>query len=62
MSVSDEIRPKAARTNAPLKVDPEIDQLITHVAHFMKVTKKDLVAIAVTDFVERHRHPAVAYP
>ncbi|MFJ2739415.1 hypothetical protein ACIO3O_07080 [Streptomyces sp. NPDC087440] len=55
MSVKDKAGPRGGRGSAPLKVDPEIDRLITHVAHFMNVTKKDLVAIAVTDYVARHR-------
>lgn len=40
---------------SPLKVDPEIDQLISNGAHFLGVTKKDLVAEAVRVYLEIRR-------
>jgi hypothetical protein len=40
---------------APLKVDPKIDELISHLAHFMGVTKKDLVAEAVMAYRDARR-------
>lgn len=36
-----------AKRQAPLKVDPETDELISQGAHFLGMTKKDLVAEAV---------------
>lgn len=46
---------KTARTTAPLKVDPEVDQLISDGAHFLGLTKKDLVAEAVRIYLEIRR-------
>ncbi|MEV0226720.1 hypothetical protein [Streptomyces sp. NPDC050704] len=43
------------RTAAPLKVDIDTDQLITQGAHFLGVTKKELVADAVRMFIEHRR-------
>lgn len=40
---------------APLKVDPETDQLISQGAHFLGLTKKDLVAEAVRLYLEQRR-------
>ncbi|MEU0520232.1 hypothetical protein [Streptosporangium sp. NPDC006007] len=40
---------------SPLKVDPEIDQMISNGAHFLGVTKKDLVAEAVRVYLEIRR-------
>jgi hypothetical protein len=45
----------APRTSAPLKVDPEIDQLISDGAHFLGLTKKALVAEAVQVYLEIRR-------
>ncbi|HEX3785119.1 MAG TPA: hypothetical protein VHX38_36135 [Pseudonocardiaceae bacterium] len=39
-------------TLSPLKVDPEIDQLISNGAHFLGLTKKELVAEAVQVYLE----------
>jgi hypothetical protein len=44
-----------AKQQAPLKVDPEVDELITNSAHFLGLTKKDLVADAVRAYVEQRR-------
>lgn len=44
-----------AKQQAPLKVDAEVDELITNSAHFLGVTKKDLVADAVHAYVEQRR-------
>jgi hypothetical protein len=38
-----------------LKVDPETDKLISQGAHFLGVTKKDLVAEAVRIYLEQRR-------
>ncbi|GAA1007403.1 hypothetical protein Aple_018250 [Acrocarpospora pleiomorpha] len=46
---------KPSRTTAPLKVDPEVDQLISDGAHFLGLTKKDLVAEAVRVYLELRR-------
>jgi len=43
------------RRQAPLKVDPEIDELISLGAHFLGLTKKDLVAEAVMDYIAARR-------
>lgn len=40
---------------SPLKVDPETDQLISQGAHFLGLTKKDLVAEAVRLYLEQRR-------
>jgi hypothetical protein len=40
---------------APLKVDPDVDQLISHLAHFLGMTKKDLVAEAVAAYRDARR-------
>jgi hypothetical protein len=45
----------AGRSVAPLKVDAETDALITQGAHFLGVTKKDLVADAVRVYVAMRR-------
>ena len=45
----------APRRQAPLKVDPAIDQLITSGANFLGVSKKDLVAEAVQFYLDARR-------
>ncbi|QKW07691.1 hypothetical protein HUT18_16185 [Streptomyces sp. NA04227] len=40
---------------APLKVDPDTDKMITQGAHFLGLTKKDLVAEAVHLYLEQRR-------
>lgn len=42
----------AERTTAPLKVDVEVDELIADGAHFLGMTKKDLVGEAVRVYLE----------
>lgn len=44
-----------AGTLAPIKVDGETDALISHAAHFLRSSKKDVVDIAVREYIERHR-------
>ncbi|MEO3789327.1 hypothetical protein ABGB14_03900 [Nonomuraea sp. B10E15] len=46
---------KTSRATAPLKVAPEVDQLISDGAHFLGLTKKDLVAEAVRVYLELRR-------
>jgi len=43
------------KRQSPLKVDPAIDELISQGAHFLGVTKKDLVAEAVKDYLAARR-------
>jgi hypothetical protein len=45
----------ATRRQAPLKVDPAIDELITNGANFLGMNKKDLVAEAVTFYLDARR-------
>ena len=44
-----------ANRQSPLKVDPAIDELISQGAHFLGLTKKDLVAEAVKDYLAARR-------
>lgn len=44
-----------ATVTAPIKVDAETDQLISHAAHFLQRSKKDVVDAAVREYVETHR-------
>ncbi|GAA2488672.1 hypothetical protein [Winogradskya humida] len=44
-----------AVTSAPIKVDVATDQLISHAAHFLGKAKKDLVEVAVREYIEAHR-------
>jgi hypothetical protein len=45
----------STKRQAPLKVDPATDELISQGAHFLGVTKKDLVAEAVRDYLAARR-------
>ncbi|WP_049559271.1 hypothetical protein [Nonomuraea sp. SBT364] len=47
--------PHAPQRQSPLKVDPATDELISQGAHFLGVTKKDLVAAAVRVYLEQQR-------
>lgn len=42
-------------TTSPIKVSAEVDQLISHAAHFLGRSKKDLVDAAVRDYIDAHR-------
>jgi predicted transcriptional regulator len=44
-----------AQAATPIKVDQTTDALISHVAHFLDRSKKDVVDAAVREYVERHR-------
>lgn len=46
---------KKPRTTAPLKVDLAVDEMITDGAHFLQMTKKDLVGAAVRMYLEARR-------
>lgn len=51
------------KRQAPLKVDPATDELISQGAHFLGMTKKDLVAEAVRAYLAERReeiHNAMA--
>lgn len=43
------------KRQSPLKVDPATDELISQGAHFLGLTKKDLVAHAVREYLEQRR-------
>lgn len=40
---------------APIKVDIATDELVSHAAHFMSRSKKDIVDAAVREYVDAHR-------
>ena len=40
---------------APIKIDAATDELVSHAAHFMARTKKDIVEAAVREYVDAHR-------
>ncbi|WP_405094742.1 hypothetical protein [Micromonospora sp. NBC_01412] len=44
-----------ATAATPIKVDTQTDQLISHAAHFLGRSKKDVVDVAVREFIENHR-------
>jgi len=43
------------KRQAPLKIDPATDELITQGAHFLGMTKKDFVAEATRVYLEQQR-------
>jgi hypothetical protein len=45
----------ATKRQAPLKIDPATDELISQAAHFLGMTKKDLVSEAVRGYLEQRR-------
>jgi predicted transcriptional regulator len=42
-------------TTAPIKVDPATDELVSHAAHFLSRSKKDIVNAAVREYIDAHR-------
>ena len=40
---------------APIKVSAATDELISHAAHFMCLTKKDVVDAAIREYIDNHR-------
>jgi hypothetical protein len=42
-------------TVSPVKVSAETDQMIADAAHFLGRTKKDIVDVAVREYVDAHR-------
>ncbi len=45
---------------APIKVDARTDHLITQAAHFLGRSKKDVVDVAVREYVDNHRDDIAA--
>lgn len=45
----------AASVTAPIKVDAATDELVSHAAHFMARSKKDIVDAAVREYIAAHR-------
>ena len=43
------------KRQAPLKVDPATDEMISQAAHFLGMTKKDFVAEATRVYLEQRR-------
>jgi hypothetical protein len=43
------------KRQAPLKIDPATDELISQAAHFLGMTKKDFVAEAAKAYLEQRR-------
>ena len=44
-----------ATATAPIKVDAATDELVSHAAHFMARSKKDIVDAAVREYIVAHR-------
>lgn len=44
-----------AAATAPIKVDAATDELVSHAAHFMSRSKKDIVDAAVREYIDAHR-------
>ena len=44
-----------ASATAPIKVDTATDDLVSHAAHFMSRSKKDIVDAAVREYIDAHR-------
>ena len=40
---------------APIKVSHDTDEVVSHAAHFLHMSKKQIVEDAVREYVERHR-------
>lgn len=40
---------------APIKVDAETDELVSHAAHFMSRSRKDIIDAAVREYIAAHR-------
>lgn len=44
-----------AAATTPIKVDVATDELVSHAAHFMSRSKKDVVDAAVREYIDAHR-------
>ena len=40
---------------APIKIDQATDGLVSHAAHFLSRSKKELVDVAVREYIDNHR-------
>lgn len=40
---------------APIKIARETDELVSHAAHFLSKSKKDVVDAAVREYIDAHR-------
>ena len=47
--------PARTKRQAPLKIDPATDELISQAAHFLGMTKKDFVAEAAKAYLDQRR-------
>jgi predicted transcriptional regulator len=45
---------------APIKVDVATDELVSHAAHFLSRSKKDIVSAAVREYIDTHRDEITA--
>ena len=45
-----------ATATAPIKVDTATDELVSHAAHFMSRSKKDIVDAAMREYIDAHRN------
>ena len=44
-----------AAATTPIKVDAATDELVSHAAHFLSRSKKDVVDAAVREYIDAHR-------
>lgn len=44
-----------ATATAPIKVDIATDERVSHAAHFLSRSKKDIVDAAVREYIDAHR-------
>ena len=44
-----------AAATSPIKVDAATDELISHASHFLSRSKKDIVDVAVREYIDAHR-------
>ena len=44
-----------AAATAPIKVDAATDELVSHAAHFLSRSKKEIVDAAVREYIDAHR-------
>lgn len=45
---------------SPIKVSPATDELLTEASHFLGRSKKDIVDVAVREYVDQHRDEITA--
>ena len=53
-SVPDKEGSTRATATAPIKVDAATDELVSHAAHFVSRSKKDIVDAAVREYIDAH--------